>query len=37
MEKLLNEENGWDHRISALVKEGPADWSCCSIEKDEKS
>jgi len=25
MEKLMNEENEWDHRISATVKEGPAD------------
>ena len=25
MEKLMNEENEWDHRISAEVKEGPAD------------
>jgi len=25
MKKLMNEENGWDHRISAGVKEGPAD------------
>ena len=25
MEKLMNEENGWDHVISAGVKEGPAD------------
>jgi len=25
MEKLMNEENEWDHRISASVKEGPAD------------
>jgi len=25
MEKLMNEENEWDHRISAIVKEGPAD------------
>ena len=24
MEKLMNEENEWDHRISAGVKEGPA-------------
>ena len=23
--KLINEENEWDHRISAGVKEGPAD------------
>jgi len=25
MEKLMNEENEWDHRIEATVKEGPAD------------
>jgi len=25
MEKLMNEENEWDHKISAEVKEGPAD------------
>ena len=25
MEKLMNEENKWDHKISAGVKEGPAD------------
>jgi len=25
MEKLMNEENERDHRISATVKEGPAD------------
>jgi len=25
MEKLMNEENEWDPRISAGVKEGPAD------------
>ena len=25
MEKLMNEENEWDHGISADVKEGPAD------------
>ena len=25
MEKLMNEENEWDYRISAGVKEGPAD------------
>ena len=24
MEKLMNEENEWDHKISAKVKEGPA-------------
>jgi len=31
MEELMNEENEWDHRISAGVKEGPAD----SIRIDE--
>jgi len=25
MEKLMNEENEWDYRLSAGVKEGPAD------------
>jgi len=25
MEKLMNEENEWDHRILATVKERPAD------------
>jgi len=25
MKKLMNEENEWDHGISAEVKEGPAD------------
>jgi len=25
MEKLMNEENEWDHAVSAEVKEGPAD------------
>jgi len=25
MEKLMNEENEWDHKISAGVEEGPAD------------
>ena len=25
MEKLMNDENEWDHKISAEVKEGPAD------------
>jgi len=25
MEKLMYEENEWDHRIEATVKEGPAD------------
>jgi len=27
MEKLMNEENEWDHGISAEVNEGPADCS----------
>ena len=31
MEKLVNEENEWDHRISATVKEGPAD--CIRIDE----
>jgi len=31
MEKLVNEENEWDHRISAGVKEGPAD--CIRIDE----
>jgi len=31
MEKLMNEENQWDHRISAGVKEGPAD--CIRIDE----
>ena len=26
MEKLMNEENEWDHRISVTVKEGLADY-----------
>jgi len=25
VEKLMNEENEWDHKLSAEVKEGPAD------------
>ena len=25
MEKLMNEENEWDHKISAEVEEGPSD------------
>ena len=25
MEKLMNEENEWDHKISAGIKEGPAE------------
>jgi len=25
VEKLMNEENEWDHKMSAVVKEGPAD------------
>jgi len=31
MEKLMNEENDWDHKISAGVKEGPAD--CIRIDE----
>jgi len=31
MEKLMNEENKWDHSISAGVKEGPAD--CIRIDE----
>jgi len=31
MEKLMNEENEWDHRILAVVKEGPAD--CTRIDE----
>jgi len=31
MEKLMNEVNEWNHRISAGVKEGPAD--CVSIDE----
>jgi len=31
VEKLMNEENEWDHRISARVKRGPAD--CISIDE----
>ena len=31
MEKLMNEENEWDHRISAGVKEAPA--FCIKIEE----
>jgi len=30
-EKLMNEENEWDHRIEATVKEGPAD--CIRIDE----
>ena len=26
MEKLMNKENKWDHKLSAEVKEGPADF-----------
>jgi len=29
--KLMNEENEWDHRISATIKEGPAD--CIRIDE----
>jgi len=31
MDKLMNEENEWDHRISARVKEGPTD--CIRIDE----
>jgi len=31
MENLLNEENEWDHRIAAVVNEGPAD--CIRIDE----
>jgi len=31
IEKLMNEENEWDHRIVATVKEGPAD--CIRIDE----
>jgi len=31
MEKLMNEENEWDHRLSTGVKEGPAD--CIRIDE----
>jgi len=31
MEKLMHEENEWDHRISATVKAGPAD--CIRIDE----
>jgi len=31
MEKLMNKEKEWDHRISAGVKEGPAD--CIRIDE----
>ena len=31
MEKLMNEENEWNHSISATVKEGPAD--CIRIDE----
>jgi len=42
MEKLMNEENEWDNKISAEVKEGPADLyqdgqSESSTEEDEKA
>ena len=26
MEKLMNKENDWDHKLTAEVKEGPADY-----------
>ena len=31
MEKLKNEENEWDHKLTAEVKEGPAD--CIRMDK----
>jgi len=31
MEKVMNEENEWDHRISAGIKEGPA--NCIRIDE----
>ena len=31
MEKLMNEENEWDHKLTAKVKEGPAD--CISMDE----
>ena len=41
MEKLINKENEWDHKISAEVKEEPADCirmaSESSTKKDEKA
>ena len=42
VEKLMNEENEWDHRISAGVKEGPADCIridevAAALKKDEKT
>jgi len=39
MEKLMYEENEWDHGMSAGVKEGQqiASGSCCSIEKDQEA
>jgi len=43
MGKLMNEENEWDHKISAKVKEGPADYiriaevRAAATEEDEKA
>ena len=40
MEKLMNEENEWDNKMSAEVKEGPAEMdgrSESSTEEDEKA
>jgi len=42
MERLINEENEWDHGISAEVKEGPADCIRISevvatLKKDEEA
>jgi len=31
MEKLMNEENEWEHSISTTIKEGPAD--CIRIDE----
>jgi len=31
MEKLMNEENEWDHSISTTIKEGPA--NCIRIDE----
>jgi len=42
IEKPMNEENEWDHRISAGVKEGPAHWImidevAAALKKDKKT
>ena len=36
MEKLMNKENEWDHKISAEVKEGPADYIRIAVLKKMK-